>query len=435
MRTYGSTKASLSLAVGVGAVEEVATGAFGGAFALLQLDLRLPAFAAEPAKFFGARQRHCRARLQAFAWLHHAFHRVAVAIARHASTTASPLSGEWCLRLILRAGVGRKIGAAESGERRAARLPYARDTSAGVTAAAMVQTLGAGLQAKPSNLSFPSHGKEQAPRPEEEEEDPPADPPQLEDEAEEHSADEEIDEDEGEEDQNGSNKLTPEQKEENRKSRRKLLAKKRGYRRQALRAGYGYKAAAGMSASRDVIANIVSVPRTIRACKWKPEKSQKCPAFATLGEFKERVALSESRFRQALPQCTAPISKCCCGASSTRPQCAATKWGKPRITPALLHSVISPLGSVLSLYFCSRGGTAAQNVVIRNSRKGNANALNSTEQDDAEYEGHGLVRQVEFKEKIEAADEKRRKRRSARRRPRRRRRRGKRAGGAARREF
>lgn len=74
------------LAVGVGAVEEVATGAFGGAFALLQLQLRLPAFAAEPAKFFGARQRHCRARLKAWLWLRNAFHRVAVAIARHAST-------------------------------------------------------------------------------------------------------------------------------------------------------------------------------------------------------------------------------------------------------------------------------------------------------------------------------------------------------------
>ncbi|MAT10538.1 MAG: hypothetical protein CMM02_05970 [Rhodopirellula sp.] len=73
-------------AVGVGTVEEVATGAFGGAFALLQLDLRLPAFAAEPAKFFGARQRQRRARLKALLWLRNTFHRVAVAIAWHAST-------------------------------------------------------------------------------------------------------------------------------------------------------------------------------------------------------------------------------------------------------------------------------------------------------------------------------------------------------------
>ena len=259
--------------------------------------------------------------------------------------------------------------------------------------------------------------KSKRPRPEEEEEeDPPADPPQLEDEAEEHSADEEIDEDEGEEDQNESNKLTPEQKEENRKSRRKLLAKKRGYRRQALRAGYGYKAAAGMSASRDVIANIVSVPETIRACKWKPEKA-KCPAFATLGEFKERVALSE----EPLPPGPAAVYRANLEVLLRRVIDEATmrsnEMGKPRITPALLHSVIRPLGSVLRFSCLQPRGLLrhAQNVVIRNSRKGNANALNSTEQDDAECkkEHENLSKQVEFKEKIETAIEKRREERSS----------------------
>lgn len=239
--------------------------------------------------------------------------------------------------------------------------------------------------------------------------------PHLEDEAEENSADEEIDEDEGQEDQNGGNKLTPEQKEENRKARRKLLAKKRGYRRQASRAGYGYKAASGMSASRDVIANIVSVPETIRACKWKPEQA-KCPAFATLSEFKERVALSQ----EPLPPGPAAVYRANLEVLLRRVIDEATlrsnEMGKPRITPALLHSVIRPLGSVLRFSYMQPRGLVrhAQNVVIRNSRKGNVNALNFTEQDDAEckVERDNLPKQVEYKEKIEANIEKRRAERS-----------------------
>ncbi len=253
-------------------------------------------------------------------------------------------------------------------------------------------------------------------RPEEEEEEPEEpEPMQAEDEGDDEEGENADDDDEGEDEQT-SNKMTPEEREANRKARRKLMAKKRGYRRQSAKAGYAFKRAAGFGASRDVAANIISIPETIRACKWAPEMPGK-PAFGTLAEFEERGSLR----KEALPPGPAAVYRAALEVVIRRVVDEATlrsvEMGKPRVTTATLHSVLRPFRSVLRFSFADPQGLLrhAQNVVIRSSRKGNVNALAFGENDEAacREEVAMLPKQEALASEVSAEIEKRRAARAA----------------------
>jgi hypothetical protein len=225
--------------------------------------------------------------------------------------------------------------------------------------------------------------------------------------------DEDEDEDEG---SSSGKKLSPEEREANRRARRRLMAKKRGYRRQSSKAGYAFKRAAGFGSSRDVAANIVSIPETIRACKWAPEMPGR-PAFGTLAEFRERSTLR----KEALPPGPAAVYRAALEVVLRRVVDEATmrsvEMGKPRVTTATLHSVLRPFRSVLRFSFANPQGLLrhAQNVVIRSSRKGNVNALAFGEDDEAACleEAAMLPKQEAIANEVSAEIEKRRAARAA----------------------
>ena len=249
-----------------------------------------------------------------------------------------------------------------------------------------------------------------------EEEEPEPDLVQAEDEGDDDEGENAGEDGEDEEEPVNGNRMSPEEREANRKARRKLMAKKRGYRRQSWKAGYAFKRAAGFGGSRDVAANIISVPETIRACKWSPELPGK-PAFGTLAEFKER---SELR-KEALPPGPAAVYRAALEVVLRRVVDEATmrsvEMGKPRVTTATLHSVLRPFRSVLRFSFADPQGLLrhAQNVVIRSSRKGNVNALAFGEQDEAlcREEVAMLPKQEALANEVSAEIEKRRAARAA----------------------
>lgn len=227
----------------------------------------------------------------------------------------------------------------------------------------------------------------------------------------------EADENDDDEDEASSGrKLSPEEREANRRARRRLMAKKRGYRRQSGKAGYAFKRVAGFGASRDVAANIVSIPETIRACKWSPELPGK-PAFGTVAEFKERSSLR----KEALPPGPAAVYRAALEVVLRRVVDEATmrsvEMGKPRVTTATLHSVLRPFRSVLRFSFANPQGLLrhAQNVVIHSSRKGNVNALAFGEDDEAacREEAAMLPKQEAIANEVSAEIEKRRAARAA----------------------
>ena len=253
-------------------------------------------------------------------------------------------------------------------------------------------------------------------RGEEEEEPEEPEPTQEEDEGDDDEGENAANDDDDEDEPTNSKKLSPEEREANRKARRKLMAKKRGYRRQATKAGYAFKRAAGFGASRDVAANIISLPETIRACKWAPEMPGK-PAFGTLAEFKERGGLR----KEALPPGPAAVYRAALEVVLRRVVDEATlrsvEMGKPRVTTATLHSVLRPFRSVLRFSFADPQGLLrhAQNVVIRSSRKGNVNALAFGENDEAacREEAAMLPKQEALANEVSADIEKRRAARAA----------------------
>ena len=90
----------------------------------------------------------------------------------------------------------------------------------------------------------------------------------------EKGAEEEEEEQAGEDGENGDEGAeepseSAEQRERNARKRRRVVARRKGYRQLATKGGYS-TTALSMDASRDVAQNMVSIKETIRACKWAP---------------------------------------------------------------------------------------------------------------------------------------------------------------------
>lgn len=150
-----------------------------------------------------------------------------------------------------------------------------------------------------------------------------------------------------------SKKMSKEEIEKNRKSRRRSVAKRKGYRLRAVKAGYG--AASAFGSSRDVAANILSIPETIRACKWAPKLVNK-PAYSDIEEFRARTELSA----EPLPPGAAAVIRAGGEAFLRKIMDEAVlrsfEAGKPRVTVATLYSVLRPYASVLKFNFAMPQG-------------------------------------------------------------------------------
>ena len=230
--------------------------------------------------------------------------------------------------------------------------------------------------------------KSKSKRREEEEEEPPEEGP-VGDEGEEEQdtggggGDDDVSEagDEGPKTKSGrpSKKMSKEELEKNRASRRRSVAKRKGYRLRAVKAGYGNHSAAG--AARNVSANVLSVAETIRAAKWAP-KMVASPAYADIEEFRERTKLST----EPLPPGAAAVIRA--GAEGflrkviDEAVLRSFEAGRPRVTAATLHSVLRPYASVLRFNFALPQGLVrfAQTQTI-NARGSSATAIGFFEDD------------------------------------------------------
>jgi len=176
-----------------------------------------------------------------------------------------------------------------------------------------------------------------------------------------------------------SKKMSKEELEKNRASRRRSVAKRKGYRLRAVKAGYGNPSAAG--GARNVSANILSVAETIRAAKWAP-KMVASPAYADIEEFRERTKLSA----EPLPPGAAAVIRA--GAEGflrkviDEAVLRSFEAGRPRVTAATLHSVLRPYASVLRFTFATPQGLVryAQTKTI-NTRGTDATAIGFFEDD------------------------------------------------------
>lgn len=199
-----------------------------------------------------------------------------------------------------------------------------------------------------------------------------------------------------------SKKMSKEEIEKNRKSRRRSVAKRKGYRLRAVKAGYGTASAFG--SSRDVAANILSIAETIRASKWAPKMVSK-PAYSDIEEFEARTELSA----EPLPPGAASVIRAGGEAFLRKIMDEAIlrsfEAGKPRVTVATLYSVLRPYASVLKFNFATPQGLVryAQTKTI-NARGTDATAIGFFEGDaDAvRAEAKLLPKQEAIAKKVEA---------------------------------
>jgi hypothetical protein len=201
-----------------------------------------------------------------------------------------------------------------------------------------------------------------------------------------------------------SKKMSAEQREKSRASRRKSVAKRKGYRLRAIKGGYAAGRGSAAGSARDVASNVLTVAETIRACKWAPKYPSK-PTYASLEEFKERTALAA----EPLPPGAAAVIRASGEAFLRKAVDEAVlrsfEAGRPRVTVATLHSVLRPLMGSLRFSFAMPQGLLrhAQKTTI-NAGGADATAIGFFEDDEAQIreEAKLLPAQEAFYKETEA---------------------------------
>ena len=206
----------------------------------------------------------------------------------------------------------------------------------------------------------------------------------------EKGAEEEEEEEEqaGEDGENGDEGAeepseSAEQRERNARKRRRVVARRKGYRQLATKGGYS-TTALSMDASRDVAQNMVSIKETIRACKWAPALPDSA-AYSTFEEYAERLKLSQ----EPLPQGPAAVYRAS-GEVFLRKvmnECMQRTFdaGKTRVSINTVASVLRPLQPILNHEFAAPIGLVrhAQTTLVGGEGK-ESPALGTLEHDDAQ---------------------------------------------------
>ena len=155
----------------------------------------------------------------------------------------------------------------------------------------------------------------------------------------------------------------PEKKEKARK-RRRAVARRKGYRHLANRAGYSATLPSG-DASRDVTSNLVSISETARACRWTP-RLPNATAYGSLEEYKDRLSLST----EPLPPGPVGVVRANAEVFARKAMNEAVQRtfdaGKTRVSANTMMSVLRPLQPLLRYSFVAPMGLVrhAQTTVI-----------------------------------------------------------------------
>jgi hypothetical protein len=164
--------------------------------------------------------------------------------------------------------------------------------------------------------------------------------------------------DEPEEKEDDPNKIAKARK------RRRGVARRKGYRHLANRAGYSATLPSA-DASRDVTSNLLSIGETARACRWTP-RLPNATSYGKTGEYQDRLQLS-----------TEPLPPGAVGVVRANAEVFARKTmneavqrafdaGKTRVSANIMMSVLRPMAPVLRYSFAAPMGLVrhAQTTII-----------------------------------------------------------------------
>jgi len=219
-----------------------------------------------------------------------------------------------------------------------------------------------------------------------EEEDPPEEAEaEGEDEAQPQQAEEEV-----EEEDDGN--------EENRKKRRRAVARRKGYRHLAQRAGYS-AVVPSANAARDVTANLISLPETVRMCRWTPRLPNAVTYGGNMTEYKARMKLAQ----ESLPPKPAATARASIEVFARRAMNEAVQRafdaGKTRVSANIMASVLRPVAPALDFSYMAPMGLVrhAQTTIIGSEdKKGPALGALGDEDVQIRAEAAVLPKQIEY---------------------------------------
>ena len=154
-------------------------------------------------------------------------------------------------------------------------------------------------------------------------------------------------------------------KKEKAKKRRRGVARRKGYRHLANKAGYS-AALPSTDAARDVNSNLLTIAETARACRWAPRVPNAVTYGSKMDEYKDRLQLST----EPLPPGAAAVVRASAEVFARKAMNEAVQRafdaGKTRVSANIMMSVLRPVQPVLRYSFVAPMGLVrhAQTTVI-----------------------------------------------------------------------
>ena len=154
------------------------------------------------------------------------------------------------------------------------------------------------------------------------------------------------------------------QKKEKARKRSRGVARRKGYRYLANRAGYSALLPSA-DASRDVTSNLLSISETARACRWTP-RLPNATTYGKTGEYQDRLQLST----EPLPPGSVAVVRANAEVFARKTMNEAVQRafdaGKTRVSANIMMSVLRPMAPVLRYSFAAPMGLVrhAQTTII-----------------------------------------------------------------------
>lgn len=193
----------------------------------------------------------------------------------------------------------------------------------------------------------------------------------------------EMEMEEEEETMEVENGQTKEERSKNARKRRRAVARRKGYRHLATKAGYS-TIIASADASRDVTQNVLTVKETIRACKWSPAMPD-CSAFDSLEEYSQRLKLAQEPLSAGPAAVFRASGEIFLRKIINESVQRTFENGKTRVSVNTVMSVLRPLQSVLSNSFVAPLGLVRHAQITPIGGEGKKTpALSSLDTDEAQ---------------------------------------------------
>ena len=196
---------------------------------------------------------------------------------------------------------------------------------------------------------------------------------------------------EGEDEEDGD-------KEEDRRKRRRAVARRKGYRFLAHRAGYSAQVPSA-NAARDVTANLISLPETVRMCRWKPRMPNAVTYGGNMTEYKARMKLAT----ESLPPKPAAVVRASIEVFARRAMNEAVQRafdaGKTRVSATIMASVLRPVAPALDFSYMAPMGLIrhAQTTIIGSEdKKGPALGALGNDELQMKAESAILPKQIDY---------------------------------------